>query len=135
MFDQIREDNWREFYLMLGMQEPHKELRRNQNLSSYRQTQSQKVYGLFVCLYACLFLLAMLSLIFPYSKRNSFLIYKSHSYKSFHFFSHTNLLSNLFFALCCFNRKCSLFLFIFLVVRKPVSPVYSSNFFVYFIYL
>ena len=29
MFDQIRVDNKTEFYLMLGMQELHKELRRN----------------------------------------------------------------------------------------------------------
>ena len=35
MFDQIRVDNVREFYLMLSMQELHKELRGNQSISSY----------------------------------------------------------------------------------------------------
>ena len=54
MFDQIRADNDREFYLMLGMQELRKELRRNQNISSHRQKKSQKVYALFVFLFACL---------------------------------------------------------------------------------
>ena len=54
MFDQIRVDNEREFYLILGMQELRKELRRNQNISSYRQTQSRKVYALFVFLFVCL---------------------------------------------------------------------------------
>ena len=43
---------------MLGMQELHEELRRNQNISSYRQTQSRKVYALFVCLFVCLFVFA-----------------------------------------------------------------------------
>ena len=39
---------------MLGMQELRKELRRNQNISSYRQKQSRKVYALFVFLFVCL---------------------------------------------------------------------------------
>ena len=68
MFDQTRVDNGREFYLMLGMQELRKELRRNQNISSYRQTQSRKVYALFVFLFVCFFVFAcyfMLKFLIP----------------------------------------------------------------------
>ena len=53
MFDQIRVDNSINFYLMLGMQELHKELRRNQNISSYRQTQSRKI----LCIVSLVYLL------------------------------------------------------------------------------
>ena len=61
MFDQRRVDNGREFYLILNMQELRKESRRNQNISSYRQTPSRKLFPCFVfCLFACLFLLAIL---------------------------------------------------------------------------
>ena len=55
IFNQIRVDYKREFYLMLGMQEPHKELRRNQNISSYRQTQSRKVYALLISGFSAIF--------------------------------------------------------------------------------
>ena len=55
MFNQIRVDYKREIYLMLGMQELHKELRRNQNISSYRQTQSRKVYFLSISGFSAIF--------------------------------------------------------------------------------
>ena len=48
MFDEIRVYNGTEFYLVLGMQELYEELRRNQNKSSYQQTQSRKAYASFV---------------------------------------------------------------------------------------
>ena len=55
MFNQIRVDYKREIYLMLGMQELHKELRRNQNISSYRQTKPRKVYFLFISGFSAIF--------------------------------------------------------------------------------
>ena len=43
MFDQIRVDGGKEFYLMLGVQEIFQNLRSNQTIVSYRQTQSRQV--------------------------------------------------------------------------------------------
>ena len=66
MFDQIRVDDMREFYLMLGMQELYKELQKNPKhilLSANTTLKSLYFVRLFVCLYACLFFLAILRLI------------------------------------------------------------------------
>ena len=41
MFDQIRVDRGKEFFLVLGMQEQLQELRRNQSILPYRQTESK----------------------------------------------------------------------------------------------
>jgi len=43
MFDQVRVDHGKEFYLVLGMQEQHKDLRRSQTKLPFTQTQSKKV--------------------------------------------------------------------------------------------
>lgn len=43
MFDQIRVDGGKEFYLMLGVQEIFQNLRSNQTIVPYRQTQSRQV--------------------------------------------------------------------------------------------
>ena len=43
MFDQIRVDCGKEFYLYLGMQEIYRNLRNDQTIAPYRQTQSKKV--------------------------------------------------------------------------------------------
>ena len=43
MFDQIRVDCGKAFYLNLGMQEIYRNLRNDQTIAPYRQTQSKKV--------------------------------------------------------------------------------------------
>ena len=43
LFDQLRVDHGREFFLMLGIQEHLSHLRRNQNIRCYQQTESKKV--------------------------------------------------------------------------------------------
>jgi len=43
MFHQVRVDGGKEFYLSLGIQETFANLRSNQNIAPYRQTQSKKV--------------------------------------------------------------------------------------------
>ena len=40
LFDQLRVDHGREFFLMLGIQEHLSHLRRNQNIRRYQQTES-----------------------------------------------------------------------------------------------
>ena len=66
MLDQVRIDNGREFYLMLGFPELHNKLRKNQSMSSYSQVQCRKIYALFVCLicfFVCLSVFSCLSYI------------------------------------------------------------------------
>ena len=46
MFHQIRVDCGKEFYLMLGMQDYLKHLRGRDDIPSYRQTESKKVWFL-----------------------------------------------------------------------------------------
>lgn len=89
MFDEIRVYSGTEFYLVLGMQELYEELRRNQNKSSYQQTQSRKAYASFVVF--CLFVLTCYCIV------NFFILLGIHSCKlsiiqDISFFSHMNLL-------------------------------------------
>ena len=48
MFHQVRVDHGKEFYLILGMQEIHQDLRNRQDIPPYRQTQSKKVDDLYL---------------------------------------------------------------------------------------
>ena len=43
MFNQIRVDGGKEFFIVLGMQEQRQDLRRNQSILPYRQTESKQV--------------------------------------------------------------------------------------------
>ena len=63
MLDQMSVDIRREFYLMLGIQELHKELK-EEIISSYQRTQSRKVNALFICFFVCLFACSYL-LLYP----------------------------------------------------------------------
>ena len=44
LFDQVRVDGSKEFYLILGVQEHLSNYRQNQEILPYRQTESKKVY-------------------------------------------------------------------------------------------
>ena len=48
MFDQVRVDCGKEFYLSLGVQEMYRQLRNDQTKSPYRQTQSKKVFFMYI---------------------------------------------------------------------------------------
>ena len=43
MFDEIRVDGGNEFFLVLGMQEQLQDLKHNQSILPYRQTESKQV--------------------------------------------------------------------------------------------
>ena len=45
LFDQVRVDGSKEFYLILGVQEHLSNYRQNQEILPYRQTESKKVYS------------------------------------------------------------------------------------------
>ena len=121
--------------MIFSMQELHKELRWNQNILLLANTIKKCIcfvcLFLFVCLFVCFFG-------FTYCIVNFLILKGIHSSKLlnlnrtghfFFFFLHMNLLYA--FALCCFNRKCSLLIFISLLVRKPVSPVLCVDNFIY----
>ena len=78
---------------MRGMQELCKKFRRNQNISSYRQTQSRKVYALFVFLFICLFVFACYFMV-------KFLILKEIHSSKFVNLNHTSYFTNLILSLC-----------------------------------
>ena len=116
---------------MRGMQELCKKFRRNQNISSYRQTQSRKVYALFVFLFICLFVFACYFMV-------KFLILKEIDYSKFINLNPTSYFTNLLLSLCFCAMLLSqkmLFICFYLFSNQEASLLFILSIFLFILFI